>query len=74
MMESTTMQNIEREAAARSMVTLANSTGKKRYTPKTTSLLTFLRNDTIGHLTSLLEAKGKPTLNTTGTLRLAKRT
>ena len=67
------MQNIERAAAARSMVTLANSAGKKRYTPKT-SLLTFLRNDTIGHHASALEAKGKPTLNTTGTLRLAKRT
>ena len=73
MMESTTMQNIDRAAAARSMVTLANSAGKKRYTPKT-SLLTFLRDDTIGHHASALEAKGKPTLNTTGTLRLAKRT
>ena len=66
-------QNVERAAAARSMVTLANSAGKKRYTPKT-SLLTFLRDDTIEHHASALEAKGKPTLNTTGTLRLAKRT
>ena len=73
MMESTTMQNIDRAAAARSMVTLSNSAGKKRYTPKT-SLLTFLREDTIGNHASLLEAKGKPTINTTGTLRLAKRT
>ena len=55
MMESTrTMQNIDRAAVARSMVTLANSAGKKRYTPKT-SLLTFLCKDNIGtNHTSLL--------------------
>ena len=46
MIETTTMKNIDRAAAARSMVPLSNSTGKKRYTPKT-SLLTFLHSEDI---------------------------
>ena len=72
MMDSTTMHNTDRAAAARGMVTLANSTGKKRCNPKG-SLLTFLRSNDIRNHASLLESKGNPTMNPSSILQLAKR-
>ena len=72
----TTMKNIDRAAAARSMVALSNSAGKKRYTPPKTSLLTFLRSEDIANHASMLDTAGKPMMNassTSSTLKLAKR-
>ena len=72
MMDSATMNNIDRANAAREMVSLASSTSKKRCNPKG-SLLTFLRNDDITNQASLMESRGTPTMNPSSTLRLAKR-
>ena len=58
------MKNIDRAAAARSMVALSNSAGKKRYTPKTSLVLTFLHSeDIIVNHASILETVGKPMMN-----------
>ena len=78
LMVTTAMKNIDRAAAACSMVTLSNSASEKRYTPKTaTSLLTFLCSEDIAnHSCSILETEGKPMMNassTSSTLKLAKR-
>ena len=71
-MDSTTIYNKDRAAAAHSMVSLANSTGKKRCNPKD-NLLTFLRSNGITNHASLLETAGKPTMNPNSTLQLARR-
>ena len=72
MMDSATMNNIDRATAAQEMVSLASSSSKKRCNPKGT-LLTFLRQDDITNQASELESIGKPTMNPSSTLQLAKR-
>ena len=72
MMDSATMNSIDRATAARDMVSLASSTSKKRCNPKGT-LLTFLRNDDItNQACSLMESRGTPKMNPSSTLQLAK--
>jgi hypothetical protein len=71
-MESTTMDNADRADAARVMVAMASSSGKKRYNPNSTMLM-FLRNAEIDNEKSKMKLTGKPIINTTPTLQLAKR-
>ena len=58
MMDSATMNNIDRATAAQEMVSLASSSSKKRCNLKGT-LLTFLRQDDFTNQASQLESKRK---------------
>ena len=72
-MDLNTMENREIASAARSMVFLSNTSQQKRCSPKSRTILAFLRCDQIEAETKSLEAKGSSTFDTAAILKQAKR-